>query len=238
MNLSHITKNYKDFKALDDLSLTIEEGKITAILGESGAGKTTLLSCIMGLIPYEGEIDGEPLQKPRRREGCSYLFQDAQLLPNLTAEENIRFVLPKELWGGAGEMLARVGLKGREKAYPHELSGGEKQRVSIARAFLYPHKMLLMDEPFSSLDLALKRQLMELVRTLREEEGGTVLFVTHDVHEAAFLARRALVLHKGKLIGEVDIDAPYPRDLLSPPEEAKTLARMLLETGEHEYNSL
>ncbi len=233
MILSHITKEYRGTKALDDLSLTIEEGKITAVLGESGAGKTTLLSCIMGLIPYEGEIDGVNGKKPKRREGCSYLFQDAQLLPNLTAEENVRFVLPKPLWEQTGEMLARVGLKGKEKSYPHELSGGEKQRVSIARAFLYPHKMLLMDEPFSSLDLALKRQLMELVRTLREEEGGTVLFVTHDVHEAAFLAQRALVLHRGKLIGEVDIDAPYPRDLLSPPKEARELVRLLLETGEN-----
>ena len=89
-----------------------------------------------------------------------------------------------------------------------------------------------MDEPFSSLDLSLKRALMELVRSLREEEGGTVLFVTHDVQEAAFLAERALVLHRGRLIGDLAIDAPYPRDLLSPPPEARELARILLETGE------
>lgn len=232
MILSHVTKQYRSVRALDDLSLTIEEGKITAVLGESGAGKTTLLNCIMGLIPFEGEIDGEGGKKPKRRKDCSYLFQDALLLPNLTAEENIDFVLPKGMEEKTREMLARVGLKGKEKAYPHELSGGEKQRVSIARAFLYPHKLLLMDEPFSSLDLAIKRALMELVRSLREEEGGTVLFVTHDVQEAAFLAERALVLHRGKLIGDLTIDAPYPRDLLSPPPEAKELARILLETGE------
>ena len=232
MILSHVTKQYRTVRALDDLSLTIEEGRITAVLGESGAGKTTLLSCIMGLIPFEGEIDGKGGKRPKRREDCSYLFQDALLLPNLTAEENIDLVLPKGMGEKTREMLARVGLKGKEKTYPHELSGGEKQRVSIARAFLYPHKLLLMDEPFSSLDLALKRALMELVRSLREEEGGTVLFVTHDVQEAAFLAERALVLHRGKLIGDLTIDAPYPRDLLSPPPEAKELARMLLETGE------
>ena len=232
MILSHITKRYRGTTALDDLSLAIEEGQITAVLGESGAGKTTLLNCIMGLIPFEGEIDGQCFPKAKRREGCSYLFQDALLLPNLTAEENIRFVLPKEAGDRAREMLARVGLRGKETSYPHELSGGEKQRVSIARAFLYPHQLLLMDEPFSSLDLALKRTLMELVRTLRDEEGGTVLFVTHDVREAAFLAQRALVLRHGKLIGELAIDAPYPRDLLSPPPEAKELARILLEAGE------
>ena len=155
MILSHVTKQYRTVRALDDLSLTIEEGKITAVLGESGAGKTTLLSCIMGLIPFEGEIDGEGGKRPKRREDCSYLFQDALLLPNLTAEENIDLVLPKGMGEKTREMLARVGLKGKEKAYPHELSGGEKQRVSIARAFLYPHKLLLMDEPFSSLDLSL-----------------------------------------------------------------------------------
>ena len=232
MILSHITKQYRGTRALDDLSLDIEEGKITAVLGESGAGKTTLLSCIMGLLPFEGEIDGVSGKKPKRRKDCSYLFQDALLLPNLTAEENIAFVLPTGMGERIKEILARVGLEGKEKAYPHELSGGEKQRVSIARAFLYPHTLLLMDEPFSSLDLALKRSLMELVRKLREEEGGTVLFVTHDVQEAAFLAERALVLHRGKLIGDLPIAAPQPRDFLSPPEEARELARILLDSGE------
>ncbi len=135
MIFSHVTKQYRSVRALDDLSLTIEEGKITAVLGESGAGKTTLLSCIMGLIPFEGEIDGEGGKKPKRREGCSYLFQDALLLPNLTAEENIDLVLPKGMGEKTREMLARVGLKGKEKTYPHELSVGEKQRCSIARAF-------------------------------------------------------------------------------------------------------
>ena len=138
MILSHITKRYRGTTALDDLSLAIEEGQITAVLGESGAGKTTLLNCIMGLIPFEGEIDGQCFPKAKRREGCSYLFQDALLLPNLTAEENIRFVLPKEAGEQAREMLARVGLRGKEGSYPHELSGGEKQRVSIARAFCIP----------------------------------------------------------------------------------------------------
>ena len=89
MILSHITKRYRGTTALDDLSLTVEEGKITAVLGESGAGKTTLLNCIMGLIPFEGEIDGQCFPKAKRREGCSYLFQDALLLPNLIKDTQI-----------------------------------------------------------------------------------------------------------------------------------------------------
>mgnify|MGYP001852438073 FL=1 len=145
MKLEHVTKRYSDRMALDDVSLELREGELLAVLGESGAGKTTLLNVLAGQTFYEGTAEGLLL--------CSYLFQSPKLLPNLTAEANLRYVLPKSLWEGVGEMLAKVGLAGREKSYPHELSGGERQRVAIARAFLYPHEMLLMDEPFSSLDL-------------------------------------------------------------------------------------
>lgn len=150
MKLEHVTKRYSDRMALDDVSLELREGELLAVLGESGAGKTTLLNVLAGQTSYEGTAEG--------LLPCSYLFQSPKLLPNLTAEANLRYVLPKPLWEGVGEMLAKVGLAGREKSYPHELSGGERQRVAIARAFLYPHEMLLMDEPFSSLDLSLKNR--------------------------------------------------------------------------------
>ena len=125
-------------------------------------------------------------------------------------------------------MLARVGLGGRERALPHELSGGEKQRVAIARAFLFPHDLLLMDEPFSSLDLALKRSLISLVYELWQEKKSTVVFVTHDVREAVLLAHRALVLKQGEIALDLPIGAPFPREFLSPPEEEKALMRALL----------
>ena len=199
------------------------------MLGESGAGKTTLLRILAGMLPFEGEVDGQSGARPKRREGCSYLFQDCMLLPNLTAEGNCKFVLPKGEWGKIGGMLERVGLRGRENALPHELSGGEKQRVAIARAFLFPHDLLLMDEPFSSLDLALKKSLISLVCELWAEKQSTVVFVTHDVREAALLAHRAVVLKGGEIALDLPICAPFPREFLSPPEEETLLMRALLQ---------
>lgn len=228
MILEHVGKRYGQTAALKDICLDLREGEITAVLGESGAGKTTLLNVLAGLIPYEGRIDGATGERPRRREDCSYLFQEANLLPNLSAEGNLRFVLPKSEWGGVGDMLARVGLKGREKSLPHELSGGERQRVAVARAFLYPHSLLLMDEPFSSLDLSLKKSLTELVLQLWEERKSTVVFVTHDVREAVLLAGRAVVLREGELVADVKIEAPYPRDFFTAQPEEETLVRALM----------
>lgn len=219
MKLEHVTKRYSDRIALDDISLELREGELLAVLGESGAGKTTLLNVLAGQTSYEGTAEG--------LLPCSYLFQSPKLLPNLTAEANLRYVLPKSLWEGVGEMLAKVGLAGREKSYPHELSGGERQRVAIARAFLYPHEMLLMDEPFSSLDLSLKKSLLELVGRLYEERRQTVVFVTHDVHEAAMLARRAIVLKKGRVVGDFSIDGDAPRDFFSRQPVEEELIRAL-----------
>ncbi len=220
MKLEHITKKYGGRTALSDVSLELCEGEITAVLGESGAGKTTLLNVLAGLTSYEGSVEG--------RGEFSYLFQSPKLLPNLTAEENLRFVLPKTQWADVSDMLAKVGLAGREKSYPRQLSGGERQRVAIARAFLYPHELLLMDEPFSSLDLSLKKSLLELVASLWRERGDTVVFVTHDVHEAAMLSHRAVVLHRGTVALDIPVDGALPRDFFSRPpcEEALTKALM------------
>ena len=222
MKLEHVTKRYGDRLALDDLSLELEEGRITAILGESGAGKTTLLNILAGLISCEGTVEG--------RKDFSYLFQSPKLLPNRTAEENLRFVLPKGSWGKIGAMLEKVGLKGREKSYPQQLSGGERQRVAIARAFLYPHEILLMDEPFSSLDLSLKRTLIALVFDLWRERRQTIVFVTHDVHEAAMLAHRAVVLRRGRLVFDLPVDGE--RDFLVHPPCERELSRALLSPDE------
>lgn len=223
MKLEHITKRYGDAAALSDVSLEFEAGKITAVLGESGAGKTTLLNVLAGLTSYEGSVEG--------RAPYSYLFQSPKLLPNLTAEENLRFVLPKDTWGEVGAMLERVGLAGRGKSYPRQLSGGERQRVAIARAFLYPHELLLMDEPFSSLDLSLKKTLLELVAQLWRERGETVVFVTHDVHEAALLSHRAVVLHRGTVSLELAVDGELPRDFFSRPPCEDLLTRALMHTA-------
>ncbi len=216
MKFISVTKKYGETAALENIDLEFESGKITAVLGESGAGKSTLLNAAAGLIPFEGRVEGAG------RTSC--VFQTAKLLPNLTLADNIRFVLPKSAGGEAEAALARVGLKGREKSYPHELSGGERQRVAIARAFLYPHDTLLMDEPFSSLDLALKKSLIELVWELWRETGNTVLFVTHDVHEAALLSHRAVVLKKGRVVYDAPVSEPVPRDFFrAQPAEEKLI---------------
>ncbi|MDE7158243.1 MAG: ABC transporter ATP-binding protein [Clostridiales bacterium] len=219
MKLKNVSVRYGEVTALSDVNVEFAKGEVTAVLGESGAGKTTLLRVIAGLVPYEGEKEGA--------DRVSYLFQEAKLLPNLTAEGNLRFVLAKEDWDKIGDMLKEVGLEGKEKRYPHELSGGEKQRGAIARARLFPHDMLLLDEPFSSLDLALKRALTELFLSLCKERGETAVFVTHDVHEAALVSRRAVVLKKGKLIADIPVLTP-PKDFFTHAEEENLLVQALL----------
>ena len=221
MILRNVCKKYDLITALDDISLTLNEGEITAILGESGAGKTTLLNVLAGQTAFEGSVEG--------RKACSYLFQSPKLLPNLTAGQNLQFVLPKAMHATADEMLAKVGLAGRERAYPHELSGGERQRVAIARAFLYPHEMLLMDEPFASLDLSLKKSLIELVASLWAQSKNTIVFVTHDVHEAATLAHRAVVLKHGRIVSDLAVEGAVPRDFFAHSPCEDRLVRILTE---------
>ena len=220
MKLAHIIKKYGDKRALDDLSLDIEEGKITAVLGESGAGKTTLLNVIAGRLPFEGSVEGVGK--------VSYLFQTPKLLPNLTVEGNLRFVLDKENYKNIALMLQKVGLAGREKDDIDQLSGGERQRVAIARAFLFPHDVLLMDEPFSSLDLSLKKSLISLTAELWREKKETVIFVTHDVREAVLLSHRAVVLHEGRLEGDFPIEGDPPHDFFSHPPEETLLTHALM----------
>lgn len=221
MILKDVCKKYGRITALDHVSLALNEGEITAVLGESGAGKTTLLNVLAGQTAFEGSVEG--------RKTCSYLFQLPKLLPNLTADQNLTFVLPKSLHAAAGGMLAKVGLAGRERAYPHELSGGERQRVAIARAFLYPHEMLLMDEPFASLDLSLKKSLIELVASLWAQSKNTIVFVTHDVHEAATLAHRAIVLKHGRIVADLAAEGAPPRDFFAHTPCEERLVHILTE---------
>lgn len=221
MILKDVCKKYGRITALDHVSLALNEGEITAVLGESGAGKTTLLNVLAGQTAFEGSVEG--------RKTCSYLFQLPKLLPNLTADQNLKFVLPKSLHAAAGGILAKVGLAGRERAYPHEFSGGERQRVAIARAFLYPHEMLLMDEPFASLDLSLKKSLIELVASLWAQSKNTIVFVTHDVHEAATLAHRAIVLKHGRIVADLAAEGAPPRDFFAHTPCEERLVHILTE---------
>lgn len=204
--------------ALRDVSLAIDEGEFVALVGPSGCGKTTILRLVAGLLePEQGRIlyDGQPLQGTP--EGIGMVFQKATLLPWRTVYDNVR--LPLEVAGQPIDparlraMLAAVGLAGFEEAMPAELSGGMQQRVSLARALLPAPRLLLMDEPFGALDMMRRTEMNLLLLELWAHYRPTVLFVTHDIHEAVFLADRVLAMSAGpgRVVGNFPIEIERPR---------------------------
>ena len=195
IELKNIGKKYGDKTVFSDFSLSFEENKITAILGESGSGKTTLLKIVSGLTDFAGEIKGV--------KKTSFVFQRDRLVPHLTVKENILLVNAK---ADVTELLNEAGLKGAENLYPKELSAGMARRVAIIRAFCYDAPIILMDEPLVNLDLALKYSLIEKIRELKEKHGKTVLFVTHDVKEASLIADRVIIIKNGRAIFDEDTD--------------------------------
>lgn len=197
MKILNLTKSYGENAVLKGLSLNVEKGKITCVLGESGCGKTTLLNAVARLIPFGGEIAREGAEE----EAPAYIFQEPRLLPNLTVEKNLALInKDKEKISSA---LKKARLVGKEKFYPSALSGGERQRAAIARALLYNSGFFLMDEPFSSLDIKLKSSLVKEFFSLWNEENFTALFVTHSVEEAAALSHKVAVLSNGKICAEL-----------------------------------
>jgi acetylornithine deacetylase/succinyl-diaminopimelate desuccinylase family protein len=215
-----LTKRFGDVTALAGVDLALGEAEFVALVGVSGCGKSTLLAIIAGLADAtEGEIlvDGVPLAGPGRDRGV--VFQEATLLPWLTARKNVEFALraeplsPAERSAVAREHLDLVGLTGFEDAYPAQLSGGMRQRVALARSLSYRPTILLMDEPFGALDALTRRDMQELLTGIWESHPMTVLFVTHDIEEAVFLADRVVTLtpRPGRVRGDVPVDLPRPR---------------------------
>jgi NitT/TauT family transport system ATP-binding protein len=210
--------------ALMDVSLDVEAGEFVSVVGPSGCGKSTLLSAIGGLRPpSKGEvrIGGVKVSSVRRDVGL--VFQQDALLPWRTALQNValslryRGVPSKEARRRASEWLARVGLANFENSYPHQLSGGMRKRAAVAATMVYEPDVLLMDEPFSALDVQ-TRTLMEndLLRLWEEAGHQTVLFITHDLEEAIGLSDRVVVLTAGpgRVLGDYRVDLPRPRNLL------------------------
>lgn len=212
-------------QALESVDLTVERSQFVSLLGPSGCGKSTLLRVVADLIaPSSGDVQvlGEAPENARRKRELGFVFQDAALLPWRTALANVR--LPLEVGRSAQrgrpaarpeDLLELVGLKGFENALPRQLSGGMRQRVSIARALVAVPSIVLMDEPFGALDEIQRDRLnVELLR-IWEKTGLTVLFVTHSIPEAVFLSQQVLLMspRPGRVKELVEIGLPYPRDL-------------------------
>ena len=205
IEIKHLTKNYGDNNVFDDFNLKIESGKITAVLGESGSGKTTLLNVIANLTDYKGEITGVA---PK----ISYVFQKDRLIKNLTVKQNLNLICPEADIDGA---LCSIGLGDVKNAYPSSLSAGMSRRVAVLRAFLYPSQLMLMDEPFINLDISKKIALINIVKQLRQNDGRTIVFVTHDIGEAVALADRIVVIANKKIVYDVsDINSFTEKKLL------------------------
>lgn len=178
-----------DLTVFEKLNLEIDPTAFTVLVGKSGCGKTTLLRLIAGLEkPTAGEVI--------LPEGFSVgmMFQEARLMPWLTCEKNVMLGLDKSKKREAEEILKMVGLQGFEKAYPAQLSGGMKQRAALARTLIRRSNLILMDEPFSALDGATRRQMQQELLKIREQTGAGVVFVTHDIEEATFLGDRIITV--------------------------------------------
>lgn len=239
----NITKNYTnpegdETAALQNINLTVKDGEFICVLGPSGCGKSTLLEIAAGLLPRsDGEIflDGEPLSGTSRDVGV--VFQDSSLFPWRSIRKNIEFGL--EMAGAdrneraqrAEKAIETVGLKGFENKYPHQLSGGMRQRAGLARTLVNDPSFILMDEPFSAVDHLTRLALQDEVVRIWLQEKKTILFITHDVSEAVYLANRVVLLspRPGRIQRIFDVPGEHPRERNDP---------RLLEVVEKIYISL
>jgi sulfate/thiosulfate transport system ATP-binding protein len=209
IDVRNVTKTFKDFVALDDVSLTVPDGSLTALLGPSGGGKSTLLRVIAGLeVPDSGDVlfSGESVSAlPPQRRGVGFVFQHYAAFKHMNVRDNIAFGLkirkrPKdEVRDRVDELLALVHLEGFAHRYPAQLSGGQRQRMALARALAVQPRVLLLDEPFGALDATVRKELRDWLRRLHEEVHVTTIFVTHDQEEALEVAEQVAVINNGKI---------------------------------------
>jgi NitT/TauT family transport system ATP-binding protein len=238
LELRNVSKTFvspdgKEFHAIRDVDLAIADepgrGEFRVFLGPSGCGKSTILNIVAGLIlPTSGQalLRGQPIRSPGPDRGM--VFQSYSSYPWLTVLENVAFglklrgVARAERESVARSWIKRVGLEGSERKYPRQLSGGMRQRVAIARTLAVKPQIILMDEPFGALDVQTRLGMQNLINELWEEIEGTILFVTHDIAEAVYLADKIHILSAGpgRLVDEVEIDLPLHRT-----EEIKHTAR-------------
>ncbi|QCJ00514.1 ABC transporter ATP-binding protein [Agrobacterium larrymoorei] len=223
VSINAVTMAFGSFVAVQDVNLDVKDGEFVAIVGPTGCGKSTILNAIAGLLkPAHGtvSIDGKPVNGVHNDIG--YLFQQDALLPWKTAIENVELgpmfqgVSAAERRERSLQWLAKVGLKGFEHRYPHQLSGGQRKRVQMAQALITGPKVILMDEPFSALDIHTRHLMQNELLRLWQEERRAVVLITHDLEEAIALGDRVVVLAAGpksRVIDSFPVDLERPRDV-------------------------
>jgi spermidine/putrescine transport system ATP-binding protein len=207
LELRGVVKEFPSHRAVDDISLTLERGRFYSLLGASGCGKTTTLRLIAGFEePTSGEVilDGQPVTGvPAYRRNVSTVFQSYALFPHLTVEKNVAFGLEqrgeRNYGGKVDRAIEMVKLTGKSKRLPKELSGGEKQRVALARSLILEPSILLLDEPLAALDLKLRREMRAELKAMQQRTGITFLFVTHDQEEALAMSDEIAIMNGGKI---------------------------------------
>lgn len=221
VDLSIEEKTFQGKRVIERLNFNIAKGEIVSLVGPSGCGKSTLLRIISGLdTQYKGEVNVLSSSPKLHSLDVGFIFQEPRLLPWLTVSENVGFELGA--YGGKNirvkELLSEVGLLDYADAYPKQLSGGMAQRAAIARGLFTQPSLLLLDEPFSAVDAFTRMRLQDLLLAIAAKHGTTILMVTHDINEAAYLSDRVIVLSSrpGRVSGEVKISLSRPRDRRSP----------------------
>ena len=225
VEVKNLTKRFGDLLVLDNMSFNIRKGEFVCVVGPTGCGKSTFLNCLTRIhMPSEGDlfIDGVPADP--RKHNISFVFQEPSALPWMTVEENIAYglkikKLPKnEIDERVNQILDLMGLQEFRKSYPGELSVSAEQRIIIGRSFAMRPDLLLMDEPYGQMDVKMRFYLEDEVIRLWKELGSTVIFITHNIEEAVYLAEKVMILTNkpAKIKEEVIIDLPRPRDIPSP----------------------
>ncbi|AOR30181.1 ABC transporter [Streptomyces fodineus] len=227
LRLDSVSRHFGDMRVLDRFSLTVPDGQLLSVVGPSGCGKSTLLRTIAGLLPaQEGTItiDGAPVTGVPERLAVVFQEYGRSLLPWLTVRDNVALPLRRRGLGRAARraaaetILERVGLHGAGRRHPRELSGGMQQRVAIARALVCRPSLLLMDEPFGSLDARTREDLEDLLLQVHRADGTTIVFVTHDIDESVYVGDRVVVLSPGPgslVVRDLPVDLPAERDQLT-----------------------
>ncbi|MGO2487105.1 MAG: ABC transporter ATP-binding protein [Pseudomonas taetrolens] len=219
VSVEHLQKSYSGTPVFSDINCSIAKGEFVTLLGPSGCGKSTLLRCIAGLTPVDGGkilLDGQDIVplSPQKRE-IGMVFQSYALFPNMTVEQNVAFglrmqkVRANDSHKRVAEVLQLVELNDFAKRYPHQLSGGQCQRVALARSLVTRPRLLLLDEPLSALDARIRKHLREQIRSIQRELGLTTIFVTHDQEEALTMSDRIFLMNQGRIVQSGDAQTLY-----------------------------